>query len=109
MRAPAADYQAALRNVTFVSPGDNPVGGDRTVGFAVYDDHGVPTGAFKTVTVVAVNDAPTVTTSPGATTYTENDANTPVAMDPGLTLPIRTPRPWPQPSSPSTAPKPATS
>ena len=82
----AADYQAALRNVTFTSPGDNPVGGDRTVGFAVYDDHGVPTGAFKTVTVVAVNDAPTVSTSPGATTYTENDANTPVAVDPGLTL-----------------------
>ena len=32
-----------------------------------------------------------MTTSPGATTYTENDANTPVAVDPGLTLPIRTP------------------
>ena len=81
-----ADYEAALQSITFVSPGDNPVAGERTISFSVYDDQGYANTNTKTLTVVAVNDAPTVTTSPGATTYTENDANTPVAVDPGLTL-----------------------
>ncbi|MGV0795072.1 Ig-like domain-containing protein [Mycolicibacterium sp. XJ1819] len=83
--ASVAEYQEALRNVTFTTAGDAPVAGERTIGFAVFDDQFAPSnGATKTVTVVAANDPPTLSTSAGSTTYTENDA--PVPVDPDLVL-----------------------
>ena len=52
--------------------------------YTVSDGHGGTATGHVQVTVVAVNDAPVVTTSAGAVAYTENAAAT--ALDPGLVV-----------------------
>ncbi len=74
-----ANYQSALRSVTYSNTSDNPATADRTVIFIVTDGIDFSAGANKTVTVTAVNDAPVVTTSSGSTSYAENGA--PIAVD----------------------------
>ncbi|MBI3225463.1 MAG: tandem-95 repeat protein, partial [Mycolicibacterium cosmeticum] len=49
------EYEAALRNITFSSPGDNPTAGSRTINFTVNTITGANTDT-KTVTVVPVAD-----------------------------------------------------
>ena len=79
----AAHYQSVLSSVTFTSTSDNPTdyGSDtsRTLTFTVND--GLLTGAVQTgtVTVVGVNDAPTLAGTVNAS-FTENAA----AVTPGI-------------------------
>jgi large repetitive protein len=78
------DYQAALQSVTYTNSSDNPTTTSRIVQFKVNDGALESNTPTRTVTVTAVNDAPTVTISSGNTTYTE--ANPPVAIDSTLIL-----------------------
>ncbi len=68
----AAEYETALRAVTFASPGVAPVGGDRVFNFRVSDaDHTSAAGA-RTVSVVAV-DSPPALSGTQPVTWTEDD------------------------------------
>ncbi|WP_208123114.1 hypothetical protein, partial [Cysteiniphilum halobium] len=53
-----ANYQAALRSVTYQNTSDNPNPLARTVSFVVNDGDVNSTAATSTITVTAVNDAP---------------------------------------------------
>ena len=86
-----ANYQAALRSVTYRSTSEDPtaVSANRTIGWQVTDANSDGTGAQSsvvvnsTVTLTALADAPVVTA--GATTaYTENAAA--VAIDSTITV-----------------------
>ena len=60
-----ANYQAALRSITFSSASDNPTNfgasTSRTISFTANDGTADSTAAASTVNVTAVNDAPVVT------------------------------------------------
>jgi hypothetical protein len=80
--SPAA-YQQAIRSVTYENTSDDPSADPRLLRFQVTDSDGANSGvASRGIQVTPVNDAPTVTTSPGPTSYTGNDA--PVAVDSGV-------------------------
>jgi hypothetical protein len=85
--ASVADYQAALRSVTYENSSENPSTASRTVSFQA-DDGAVFNNLSNTVTrdvaVTAVNDAPGVDASDGSTAYTEGDPAT--AIDSALTV-----------------------
>ncbi|WP_312757294.1 DUF4347 domain-containing protein [Pulveribacter sp.] len=58
--ASAAQWQAALRSVTYSNSSDTPSSVDRTITFTVNDGNSDSSGAARTVTVNPTNDAPTV-------------------------------------------------
>jgi hypothetical protein len=74
--ATAAQWQAALRSVTYSNSSDTPVTSNRTVTFVVSDGSADSSAASRTVTVTATNDAPVVTV-PGGLTVIED---TPTAI-----------------------------
>ena len=78
----AANYQAALRSVTYRNSSQDPSTSTRTVTFKA-TDAGSPNetsdAATRGVAVGSSNDAPVVGTSSGSTSYTENGAG--VAID----------------------------
>ena len=80
-----ANYQTALRSVTYANSSDNPSTAARTISWSVTDAGAAAsvTPATSTVNVAAVNDAPTVTTS-GNLAFTENQG--PTAIDGGITV-----------------------
>src|SRR5918999_2787463 len=83
--ATVADYQAALRSVTYFNSSDTPSTATRTVTFDVTDAGGLTSAPdSRDVTVAAANDAPAVTTSAGTTPYTEHDPAT--VIDGSLTV-----------------------
>jgi len=84
--ATLANYQTALRSITYANTSDNPSTTTRTVTFTVNDGGATNnTGsASRNVGITAVNDAPVVTTTAAALAYTENQAAT--AIDTGLSL-----------------------
>ena len=59
--ASVADYQTALRSITFRAVGDNPSTLQRTVTFTVNDGDVNSNPQSRNINVVAVNDAPTLT------------------------------------------------
>lgn len=59
--ASVADYQAALRSVTFSNPSETLTNGSRTISLSVNDGQLNSTAVTATVTVTGVNDAPTIT------------------------------------------------
>lgn len=65
--ASAAQWQAALRSVTYSNSSDTPSTLDRTITFKVNDGTNDSSGADRTVTVAATNDAPTVSMPAGIT------------------------------------------
>ncbi len=71
--ASAAQWQAALRSVTYSNSSDTPSSLDRTITFKVNDGNSDSSGADRTVTVVATNDAPTVS-MPASLTAAEDTA-----------------------------------
>jgi VCBS repeat-containing protein len=80
-----ANYEAALRSVTFSFTSHNPSTLPRTVSFKATDDSGADSNtATRQVNVTAVDDAPVVTTTGGSTAYTERAAA--VAIDSGVTV-----------------------
>ena len=78
------EYRDALRSVRFATAGDAPSTATRTVSFAVDDGTALSAAVTRDVTVTAVNDVPTVTTSAGAVTFTEGDG--PVTIDAAVGL-----------------------
>ena len=78
-----ANYQAALRAVTYANSSDNPTSGSRAIEFVVNDGALSSSKVTRTITVVDVNDAPTVV-SGGTMTYTENA--TPTVVHSGVTV-----------------------
>ena len=72
-----------LRSVQFSSTHDNPAV-SKTIEFKVNDGDVDSNLATKVIAVTRVNDAPVVTTTGGATAYTENAAA--VTVDGGLTV-----------------------
>jgi|GEM_PF-2237934 len=73
-----ANYQTALRSVTYQNTSDNPSTATRTVTFTVNDGTNTPS-ATRGITVAAVNDAP-VNTVPGAQGTAQN---TPIVFSSG--------------------------
>ncbi|MET0454998.1 MAG: Ig-like domain-containing protein [Mycobacterium sp.] len=82
---PVADYQSALRAVTFTNSAVIADGTGRIIVVAVSDGLADSNLVTRQLTVVSPNfAAPVVTTSPGATTFTEDLGD--AIIDAGLTL-----------------------
>jgi hypothetical protein len=72
-----AQYQTALHQIVFSTPGDAPNTTDRIIHVSVTDATGTSNQATSTVHVTPVNDAPALTLGPaGGVSYTENAAAT---------------------------------
>jgi YVTN family beta-propeller protein/VCBS repeat-containing protein len=70
--ASVANYQTALRSITYNNGSDAPNSGLRTVTFVVNDGSLTSSLASRTITITAVNDAPVVTATVASLAYTEN-------------------------------------
>jgi hypothetical protein len=68
--ATVAQYQAALRTITYHSTSDNPSTGARSVEFVVNDGAANSPATAKPLVVTPVNDAPVVTLAAAALNYT---------------------------------------
>ncbi|MCF5915343.1 DUF4347 domain-containing protein, partial [Aeromonas veronii] len=82
--ATLAQWQAALRAVTYANSSDTPNTSTRTVSFTVNDGTDASSAATKGVSVATANDAPQVTTTGGTTPFTEGASAT--VIDSSLTL-----------------------
>ncbi|HSD36510.1 MAG TPA: putative Ig domain-containing protein [Rhodocyclaceae bacterium] len=74
--ATVANYQAALRSITYFNTSDNPSTATRTVSFSVNDGSANSSVATRTISVTAVDDAP-VAVDDGVFT----SSNTPVVVN----------------------------
>ncbi|MEY2580498.1 MAG: trimeric autotransporter adhesin, partial [Ilumatobacteraceae bacterium] len=70
--ATLANYQAALRSITYNNNSDSPTTTNRAVTFKVNDGVLNSNTASRTITVTAVNDVPVITPTSGSMAYTEN-------------------------------------
>lgn len=86
--ATVAQWQAALRSVTYTNSSNSPNTSTRTISFVVNDGVASSSTATKSVSVTAVNDTPIVTASGGTTAFTEsnNGSPVPVVIDGGVTV-----------------------
>ncbi|WP_179958434.1 DUF4347 domain-containing protein [Chitinimonas arctica] len=86
--ATLAEWQAALRVVSYSNSSDSPSTAVRTIGFVLNDGTDSGSAATRTVTVASVDDTPVATASGGTTAFAEgnNTTSTPVAVDTGLSL-----------------------
>ncbi|HEX8065925.1 MAG TPA: hypothetical protein VF520_05315 [Thermoleophilaceae bacterium] len=83
--ASVADYQSALRSVTYENSSANPSTATRTISFQVVDSESAASNvATRDVEINQTNEAPVVTTSPGPTAYSEGGPST--AVDSALTV-----------------------
>jgi large repetitive protein len=78
-----ANYQAALRSITYTDTSENPSGLARTVTIIANDGAIDSVAKTDTINVTPVNDAP-VTTAGGTLSYTENQAA--AVIDSGVTV-----------------------
>ncbi|MDZ8259486.1 beta strand repeat-containing protein [Nostoc sp. ChiQUE01b] len=78
-----ANYQTALRSVTYTNSSDNPSTTSRTVSFVVDDGTANSTVVTRNINITAVNDAAVATASNSALAYTENATT---AIDSGITV-----------------------
>nr|WP_145403252.1 S-layer homology domain-containing protein [Paenibacillus xylanexedens] len=83
--ATLAQWQAALRTITYTDTAITPNTATRMVSFTVTDGVNTSNTATRAVTVTATNHTPIVTTSGGSTNYISGDS-TPVAIDSSLTV-----------------------
>jgi VCBS repeat-containing protein len=83
--ATLAQYQAALRSITYENASDNPSALTRTISFTINDGDANSNTLTRDIGFTAVNDAPVEATIEGtALAYTENDG--PVAITSTLTI-----------------------
>ncbi|MFN6448022.1 MAG: FG-GAP-like repeat-containing protein [Nostoc sp. DedSLP05] len=82
--ASIANYQTALRSVTYQNSSDNPSATTRTISFVVNDGTSDSTAATRDINVIPVNDAPVITATNTTLDYTENDDTT--IIDSGITI-----------------------
>ncbi|MGJ5631155.1 beta strand repeat-containing protein [Nostoc sp. CALU 1950] len=78
-----ANYQTALRSVTYTNTSDNPSTTPRTVSFIVNDGTANSTTVTRNINITAVNSTPITTATNSALAYTENDTT---AIDSGITV-----------------------
>jgi hypothetical protein len=78
-----ANYHLVLRKVLYNNTSQNPNTTNRTISFQVNDGAAVSNVPTRTVTITAVNDAPTVATSVGTSAFVE-DAG-PIVVDNAVT------------------------
>ncbi|MCJ9429439.1 DUF4347 domain-containing protein [Kordiimonas marina] len=69
--ATVAEWQAALRAVTYSNSSNAPSTSDRTISYVVSDGTASSTAATQTVSVLSVNDAPSLTATGSDPTFTE--------------------------------------
>ncbi|MEI8384245.1 MAG: ice-binding family protein, partial [Planctomycetota bacterium] len=81
--ATTAEWQAALRSVTYTNTSDNPLTATRNVTFTANDGTAVSNSLASTIQLTAVNE-PGVLSIGGNITYVQNDPAT--AIDTGLVL-----------------------
>ncbi|MEH2369148.1 beta strand repeat-containing protein [Nostoc sp.] len=81
--ATIANYQTALRSVTYTNSSDNPTTTPRTVSFVVNDGTDNSTVVTRNINITAVNTAPIATATNSALAYTENATT---AIDSGITV-----------------------
>ncbi|MEH1862336.1 MAG: cadherin-like domain-containing protein [Nostoc sp.] len=81
--ATVANYQTALRSITYTNSSDNPSTTPRTVSFLVNDGTANSTAVTRNINITAVNDAPVATATNSALVYTENATT---LIDSGITL-----------------------
>jgi subtilisin family serine protease len=79
--ASVANYQTALRSITYANVSDNPSILARTATFLANDGTSNGSLASRQITVTAVNDAPVLTATLANLAYTENAI---MAVDPGI-------------------------
>jgi hypothetical protein len=82
--ATVAQYQTALRSITYIDTQDDPSTAARTLTYVVTDGTDASAPATRTVTITPINDPPVLNVGGGGITYTENDA--PTAIAPALTI-----------------------
>jgi large repetitive protein len=83
--ASIADYQAALRAITYINNSTTPTETPRRLSFIVTDDTNVTSAAEeRLITVRNTLNAPFITTTPGAIAYDENDGA--VIIDAGVAV-----------------------
>ncbi|TXI25698.1 MAG: DUF4347 domain-containing protein [Roseateles sp.] len=86
--ATVAQWQAALRNVSYSNTSDTPSASTRTVSFSVNDGGVSSNSVSRDVNVVPVDDTPVLSGGTGTPVFQELDGQTssPVAVAPGLLL-----------------------
>jgi hypothetical protein len=87
--ATLAQWQAALRSVTYTDTAVTPDTATRTIGFAVSDGTKTSVAITRDVTVATTDQTPTLSTTssgPAAFVAGDNAASVPVTIDGGLTL-----------------------
>ena len=82
--ATKAEYQAALRSITFENTSESPDTGDRTISFVVSDLDVDSDAVTRTISMTTVNDGPVLSATAGNMAVTEGDGA--AAVDAGLTL-----------------------
>ena len=78
--ATAADYQAAIRTITYQNSSVNPTTTDRTIGISVNDGLNTSNIGTRTLKVTAVNSAPVLSGANDLTAINEDQTN---ATNPG--------------------------
>ncbi|MBD2520023.1 putative Ig domain-containing protein [Nostoc sp. FACHB-973] len=81
--ATVANYQTALRSITYTNSSDNPTTTPRTISFLVNDGTANSTVVTRNINITAVNDASFATATNSALAYIENATT---AIDSGITL-----------------------
>ncbi|MBG1269058.1 beta strand repeat-containing protein, partial [Nostoc sp. WHI] len=81
--ATVANYQTALRSITYTNSSDNPNLTPRTISFLVNDGAANSTVVSRNINITAVNDAPVATATNSALAYTENAIT---AIDSDITI-----------------------
>jgi pectate lyase len=86
--ATIAQWQAALRSVTYTDTAVTPNNATRTISFVVNDGTVNGNTATRTVTVADTDQSPIITTSGGSAAFVagNNTASTPVVIDSGITV-----------------------
>jgi hypothetical protein len=82
--ATVADYQTALRSITYRNSSTNPNTASRTVRFTATDGTLTSNIASRTIQITAANTAPEITTSASSLSYAENSGA--VAIDKGISV-----------------------
>ncbi|WP_144146744.1 DUF4347 domain-containing protein [Paraburkholderia sp. BCC1884] len=89
--ATLAQWQAALRSITYTDTAASPATPTRTISFTANDGSNGGPIATRTVTVVATDNTPIVTLSGGSTAYVAGTAG--VVVDGGVSVTDRDPNP----------------
>ncbi|SDR21756.1 protein of unknown function [Paraburkholderia fungorum] len=86
--ATLAQWQAALRSITFEDTAVTPNSATRTISFAVNDGSNSSAVATRTVSVTDTDQTPILTTSGGSSAFAagDNALSTPVVVDSGITV-----------------------